>query len=99
MLAARKTRRTCAYGHQYYKSTSCPTCPVCTANNKPVDGFLSLRSGPARAAIIAAGINSLEALAGYSEKEILRLHGVGKASLPVFRKALAEEGRTLKGED
>lgn len=96
MAPAKKALRTCAYGHAYYKSTDCPTCPVCEAAKKPESGFLSLLSSPARNALIAQGITTPEQLAGYSEKEILKLHGIGKASLPVFRKALADKDLSLK---
>ncbi|MEX2597029.1 MAG: hypothetical protein WEC59_08895 [Salibacteraceae bacterium] len=34
----------------------------------------------------------------YTEKEILDLHGMGKASMPILRKALEEEGLTFKDE-
>lgn len=96
MAPAKKTLKTCAQGHEYYKSTDCPTCPVCEAQNKPQDGFLSRLSAPARNALIAQGITTTEQLAGHTEKEILKLHGIGKASLPVFRKALADAGLSFK---
>ncbi|WP_066187955.1 MULTISPECIES: RNA polymerase alpha subunit C-terminal domain-containing protein [Gracilibacillus] len=87
-----KTLRICDKGHRYYKSSDCPTCPTCEEEKKPTTGFLSEVSAPARRALIAEGIDTLEVLSRYSEKQILRLHGIGKASLPVLRKALAEEG-------
>lgn len=96
MAPAKKTLKTCAQGHEYYKSTDCPTCPVCEAQNKPQDGFLSRLSAPARNALTAQGITTTERLAGHTEKEILKLHGIGKASLPVFRKALADAGLSFK---
>jgi hypothetical protein len=34
----------------------------------------------------------LKKLSTYTEKDILKLHGMGKASMPVLKKALAEEG-------
>ncbi|EOZ97130.1 hypothetical protein A33Q_1778 [Indibacter alkaliphilus LW1] len=98
-MERQKTLRTCEKGHRYYKSTDCPTCPTCEKENKPKDGFLSLLSSPARSALIEyLGIDTLEKLAKYSEKEILKLHGMGKASLPILRKALAEKGLSFKEE-
>lgn len=88
----KKFLRTCSKGHQYHKSSDCPTCPVCEADNKPASGFLSLLSNPARRALVHEGINTLTKLATYSEKEILQMHGIGKASLPVLRQALADAG-------
>lgn len=38
--------------------------------------------------MLREGIDNIDKLASYTEKEILKLHGIGKASLPVFRTAL-----------
>lgn len=97
---AKRTLRTCDKGHQYYKSTDCPTCPTCEKENKPSDGFLSLLSSPARSALTHyLGIDTLEKLSNYTEKEILKLHGMGKASMPILRMALEEEGLAFKKDD
>lgn len=97
MTAKKKgTLRICDNGHRYYKSSDCPTCPVCEKNNKPAAGFLASLSSPARNALMHAGITTVKKLSTYSEKEILALHGVGPASLPSFKSALAEKGLTFK---
>ena len=83
-----KNLKTCAQGHQYYKSSSCPTCPICEAERKPHDGFLALLSAPARRALENAGITTLSELATQSEKDILNLHGIGKTTIPKLREAL-----------
>lgn len=88
--------RTCSQGHQYYKSSDCPTCPTCELERKPESGFLALLSAPARRALEHNGITSLQKLSEYSEKEILQIHGMGPASLPKLRAALAEEGLSFK---
>lgn len=87
-----KTLRTCANGHQYYKSSDCPTCPICEQQNKPADGFLSNLSAPARRALQNKGIITLQQLAQFSEADILKLHGMGPGSLPKLRSALAANG-------
>ncbi|HSL47266.1 MAG TPA: RNA polymerase alpha subunit C-terminal domain-containing protein [Anaerolineales bacterium] len=88
------TRRlkTCEMGHKFYKSSDCPTCPICAAQQKPETGFLSLLSGPARGALEHAGITTLTDLSKYSEREILKLHGMGPKSMPVLRQALSDAG-------
>lgn len=91
-----KTRRTCEKGHTYYKSSDCKTCPICEAEKKPKDGFLSLLSAPARRALENNAITTLNQLANHSEKEILKFHGLGKSSIPVLRAALEMEGLTFK---
>lgn len=92
-----KTLRICEKGHRYYKSTDCNTCPKCEQENKPKDDFLSRLSSPARSALVEyLGVDSAEKLANYSEKEILKLHGMGKASLPILRQMLAEKGLEFK---
>ncbi len=88
--------RTCKNGHQYYKTSDCPTCPVCEKARKPTEGMLALLSAPARQAFEHAGIKNAKALSKFSEIEILKLHGVGKASLPILRDYLAQHGLTFK---
>ncbi|MCG7406516.1 RNA polymerase alpha subunit C-terminal domain-containing protein [Paenibacillus sp. ACRRX] len=96
MATTNKTLRTCKKGHQYYKSSDCPTCPICEQERKPVNGFLALLSAPARRALEHNGITSLEQLSTYTEKEILQFHGMGPASLPKLRAALQNEGLAFK---
>ncbi|KJB88114.1 hypothetical protein AZ66_09295 [Paenibacillus sp. E194] len=96
MTASNKTLRTCKRGHQYYKSTDCPTCPVCEQERKPQEGFLAILSAPARRALERNGITTLAELAKYSEKEIMQVHGMGPASLPKLRNALQEAGLSFK---
>ncbi|WP_025784560.1 RNA polymerase alpha subunit C-terminal domain-containing protein [Sporosarcina sp. D27] len=88
--------RTCDKGHRYYKKSDCPTCPKCEKERKPESGFLSQLSAPARRALEINGIHSLEILASFSEKKLLKLHGVGPASIPKLKAALKEQGMSLK---
>ncbi|TVX93657.1 RNA polymerase alpha subunit C-terminal domain-containing protein [Paenibacillus agilis] len=96
MAPSNKTLRTCDNGHNYYKSSDCPSCPICAQENKPETGFLSLLSAPARRALEHHGITTVQQLATYREKEILSLHGMGPASLPKLRAALQESGLTFR---
>ena len=97
-MAQEKAKRICKHGHVFYKSSDCPTCPICEKLKEPASGFLALLSNPARNALLHYGIDTIEKLASYTEKEILKLHGIGKASLPAFKKALEENGMTFKQE-
>ncbi|MGE6664164.1 RNA polymerase alpha subunit C-terminal domain-containing protein [Paenibacillus xylanexedens] len=90
------TLRTCEQGHSYYKKSDCPTCPTCEAERKPTEGFLALLSAPARRALENEGIRTLLQLAEYTEKEILKLHGIGPSAMPKLRNALEEEGLSFK---
>jgi predicted RecB family nuclease len=96
MTTSKKTMRTCNKGHNYYKSSDCPTCPICEQERKPENGFLSLLSAPARRALENNGITSVQELSKLSEKEILKLHGMGPASIPKLRSALKENGLSFK---
>ncbi|MGV3463738.1 MAG: RNA polymerase alpha subunit C-terminal domain-containing protein [Heyndrickxia sp.] len=96
MPTSKKNLRICEQGHQYYKSTDCPTCPICEQERKPKDGFLSQLSAPARRALENNGIHTLHQLSKYTEKEILQLHGMGPASLPKLRLALEENSLSFK---
>ena len=96
MLTAEKSARVCEKGHTFYKSSECQSCPTCDEENKPKSGFLSKLSSPARNALIHENIDTRKKLAAYTKKGILKLHGVGRASLPTMRASLAEEGLRFK---
>ena len=91
-----KTLRTCDKGHQYYKSSNCPSCPICEQERKPDSGFLARLSAPARRSLENNGITTLQQLSQFSEKEILKYHGMGPASIPKLKAALEEEGLSFK---
>ena len=91
-----KNLRTCEKGHLYLKSSDCPVCPICEKEKKPSGGFLSKISAPARRALENEGIDSLEKLATYTEKEILKLHGMGKSTIPVLKAELEASGLIFK---
>jgi len=90
MPASVKKFKTCPKGHQFYKSTDCPTCPICEKENKPISGFLSLISAPARRALEREGINSLTQLSKLREKELLQLHGMGPKAIAKLKNILAD---------
>ncbi|MNI26588.1 hypothetical protein D3C73_802940 [compost metagenome] len=96
MAASIKTLKTCDKGHQFYKSSDCPSCPICEQERKPDNGFLSLLAAPARRALEHNGITTLQELSKHSEKEILQIHGMGPKSLPILRTALKETGLSFK---
>jgi predicted RecB family nuclease len=93
-----KTKKVCAHGHFFYKSSNCETCPICEAAYLALNAFLNLLSAPARRALENAKIDTLEILSTYSETQILKLHGIGKASLPVLKDALASSKLRFKLE-
>lgn len=91
-------KKTCEYGHVFYKSSDCLSCPICEQKKKPEDGFLSLLAAPARRALQNEGIDSLNMLAQRTEKEILALHGIGKTAIPKLKEALSKQGLSFKSE-
>ncbi len=91
-METKRSFKTCKNGHQFYKSSDCPTCPICEEARKPKDNFLSHLGAPARRALENSGITTLEKLAIHTEKEILALHGMGKSSIPKLRILLTEKG-------
>jgi DNA-directed RNA polymerase alpha subunit len=96
MTTVKKNLKVCSNGHKFYKTSDCPICPICENEKKPASGFLSVLSAPARRALEGAGINTVLQLSKLSEKEILKLHGMGPASLPTLRSALATKGLSFK---
>ena len=60
------------------------------------DGGLPRAIGaPATRALTAAGYTRLDQLAGVSERELARLHGVGPTAVRILREALREQGQDL----
>ncbi|WP_158861304.1 RNA polymerase alpha subunit C-terminal domain-containing protein [Lunatibacter salilacus] len=98
-MKSQKTKRTCKFGHVFYKSSECPTCPTCEKLKESATGFLGLLSNPARNTLLNHGIDTIQKLANHTEKEILALHGMGKASLPTLHKALADEQLNFKNSN
>lgn len=94
-----KNRRVCSTGHVFYKSSSCPVCPVCEKNRQPVTEFPSGLSSPARRALENAGLVSLLQLSKMSEADILKLHGMGPASIPKLRQALKKKRLTFSMQE
>ena len=90
-----KNLRVCEKGHEYYKSSDCPVCPICANEDKP-ENFLGELAAPARRALQNAGIISINDLSRCSEKEILALHGMGRSSIPLLKEALKSKGLTFK---
>jgi len=95
-METKKDLKTCKKGHQFYKSSDCPICPVCEEERKPKDNFLSLLGAPARRALEHNGITTLEQLSKYSEKEILNFHGMGKSTIPKLQKLLTDNKLSFK---
>jgi len=91
-----KNLRTCKNGHRYQKSSDCPVCPVCAAQDKPENGFLATLSAPARRALENSGIDTVQKVSLYQEADILKLHGMGPGSLPKLRQALQDFGLSFK---
>ena len=96
MMENNKTMRTCKNGHQYYKSSDCLACPTCEQAKKPTDGFLSLLSAPARRALENAHIQTLKELSNYSENDLLKMHGIGKTTIPILKRELKNARLTFK---
>ncbi|KON90096.1 hypothetical protein AF332_27020 [Sporosarcina globispora] len=95
-MTSDKSLKVCEKGHKFYKSSECQSCPTCDKENKPKSGFLSKLSSPARNALVHEGIDTLKKLSKYTEKEILKIHGIGPASLPILRTSLEEAGLSFK---
>lgn len=55
--------------------------------------------GPARGALAARGVTTLEQVARLSERELLAIHGVGPKAVRLLRPALAEAGLVLRDDD
>lgn len=72
-----KYNRTCKKGHHYFKTSDCPTAPICEQKRKTKSGLLSLLSAPARRALENKAITNAHDLSKYSKKEIVSLYRIG----------------------
>lgn len=96
MTVKSKQQKVCPKGHTYYKSSDCPTCPICEQERKPESGFMTTLSAPARRALENAGILTLKKLSTYSKAEILALHGMGPSSIPKLESILTGKGLSFR---
>ena len=92
----KRIKKTCKQGHVFYKSSECPTCPVCASQSKGIYEFMKELSAPAQRALTNKKITSLQILSSYTEKEILALHGMGKTSIPKLKVALQKANLNFK---
>jgi predicted RecB family nuclease len=95
-MERKKILKTCKNGHEFHKNSACNTCPVCESKHKLNDNFLSMLFAPARRALENNGITTLEQLSKYTEKEILKLHGMGNSSIPKLQNILSKNNLTFK---
>jgi predicted RecB family nuclease len=98
MPDSNKNLRTCGNGHKYYKSSDCPTWPICEQERKSAEGFLSLLGAPAIRALQNKGIKTVKQLSEFTKADILKLHGMGPASMPKLQAALDAEGLSFKNK-
>lgn len=83
-------------GAQVLEGERLSDLPVCEAARKPVVDFMTGLSAPAQRALEGAGLTTLGKLAKHSEVGVLKLHGMGKASLPKLRAALKKTGKRFR---
>lgn len=81
----KKITVTCEAGHTFIRSSTCRTCPKCAAQSNKTDDYPAALTAPARRALAAAGIRKPADLSGWSEEDLLELHGIGPSALIVLR--------------
>lgn len=86
----------CKNGHTYFKSSNCRVCPICEGKVVSELAILNTIAAPARRALEALKISSLKQLSEFTETEILKLHGMGPASIPKLKQALKLAGLSFK---
>ena len=88
-------QRTCANGHTFDKTSDCPACPTCETGRPGTTPFPPI-GAPATRALENAGVQGLEELTGWSEREVLALHGMGPKAVGILRGRLADEGLAFR---
>ncbi len=61
-----------------------------------VDTPLPKTSQPAQRALEAVGVYTLEDLSGWTERNVLALHGMGPKAIRILREAMAERGLAFR---
>ena len=67
-----------------------------TTENNPESDFPRAIGRPATSALHAAGIFKLVQLTQMTEREVLKLHGMGPKALGILKATLAEKGLTFR---
>jgi predicted flap endonuclease-1-like 5' DNA nuclease len=67
------------------------------ARDEERPGDLPFIGGPARDALVLAGVTRLDQLPAWTEKELLALHGVGPKAIRILREALEAQGLAFRG--
>lgn len=88
----------CVNGHTFTKTSDCPTCPICEKEKKNKHPYFSFLGAPAVRALENAGIKNLKQLSKKKEKELLLLHGIGKAAMVSIKSELRKNGLSLASE-
>ena len=86
---------TCAKGHTFEESTGCPTYPTCERQRIEGEPFPKI-GAPATRALASAGIANIAELAGWTERDLRALHGMGPKALGILRDRLAAEELTFR---
>ncbi|MCC6724386.1 MAG: hypothetical protein IT258_07735 [Saprospiraceae bacterium] len=92
MMTTEKSQRTCSNGHQYWKSSDCPVCPICEKNKSLGDDVLNKLAAPAKRALANAGIGPLSDFSKFTENEVADMHGIGPNALEKIKAAMAANG-------
>lgn len=87
-----KTLHTCTKGNENYKSSNCPTCPICEEEGKPENGFLPKLGAPARRTLENYTINLWKSFQNSTEKEILQWHGMAPATITKLKNGYKKRG-------
>jgi hypothetical protein len=98
MVKPKGTLKVCKRGHEFYKSSDCPVCPVCAKKEKEknLGDFPDNLGAPALRALAGKNIKSLTQLTKFTEQEILLLHGMGKSGIVKLKQALKDQDKSFK---
>lgn len=89
--------KVCSRGHEFYKSSDCPVCPICWPGRaKKLQSDFPKLAAPALRALANAHIKQLSDLTKISEEELMELHGMGPNALETLKQSLTEKGLSFK---
>lgn len=95
-------KKMCSRGHIFHKSSDCPVCPKCWSGyykKKNVHDFPEKIGAPALRALLNTKITSLKQVKNYSEKELLKLHGLGPKAIKLLKVEMEKKRISFKVTD
>lgn len=83
---------TCKNGHSFSRAGNCTVCPICDKAASKSEKIWTNLSAPARRALHANGIDTVEKISTITKRELVSWHGIGPSALRLIEQQMASCG-------